>query len=341
VTTPGPQGHQTLGAAPWPRVAPTQLGVVDTDWLLNDLERLMLTGASDIEGLTNLGATRLFASRHVLDEMYQADDHGHDDKFHKLELQAALRQQDIPRALSRATFEERLLSRIYFVDPPTVRDDPRTLAVIHAQDIPTAELAVLLAPCNRVFSHDQHLRRPGVAAAELPTMVEHARTASDAHGLQVGLAMGLRFGSAVVSRGVDQVAAALRIRPRVIWLALIGLAAVLLLDPRRRARLEQTLGPPLERLGKAVDKGRDAQGRIEVFEAGEASLGRIDCKAARILALAEEPLLASELHRRLVQSAGEASLADTRSLLSEHPSFCQVSARNPRWQVGQSLKRAP
>lgn len=63
----------------------------------------------------------------------------------------------------RARFEANYLPRLRFVTVSTADVvDPQVLAISDPDDVPTGQLAKLVAPCI-VFSEDRHLRQPGLA----------------------------------------------------------------------------------------------------------------------------------------------------------------------------------
>jgi hypothetical protein len=108
------------------------------------------------------GATRLFAAPHVYDEIYDHLD-GHE-------------RRGVTRETVIARFESLYLPLIRFVDATCERPHPRAMPVWDADpdDGPTAELAVLLAPCV-VLAVDPHLVDAGFGRDDWLTQVWSAR----------------------------------------------------------------------------------------------------------------------------------------------------------------------
>jgi predicted nucleic acid-binding protein len=134
---------------PLPLLGPHVL-VVDTMVLYDDIVRRLRhnQARTALVESVNRRATRLFAASHVYEEMY---DHIGGFDRRSVERREVLR-----------VFEEVYLRVCRFVYTPRRELHRRVLPVaeVDASDVPTAELALLLAPCD-VLTRDSHLLDAG------------------------------------------------------------------------------------------------------------------------------------------------------------------------------------
>lgn len=129
------------------------VGVADANALLSCVGNDCRKGTgwqSDLLRATNRGIATLYASDHVYWEVYE-------------HLPKIARWSKVPVPVLRARFETNYLPRLRFVtvDAAAIAD-PQVLAITDPDDVPTGQLAKLVAPCV-VFSEDRHLRKPGLA----------------------------------------------------------------------------------------------------------------------------------------------------------------------------------
>ena len=98
-------------------------------------------------GTSASNRSHLVAATHVYEEMYRSDRLGFPDKFHKLASQAAQEGWPTDRhGEFKRTFETEYLPKITFVDMGDLfLNHPVAQSVGNVSDIPTAQLAVLLA----------------------------------------------------------------------------------------------------------------------------------------------------------------------------------------------------
>ena len=139
--------------------------VLDTAQIIDELKAQVRPGIHSRRfiGLSAHGGCHLVAAVHVYDEMYRSDRLGFPDKFHKLASQAHQEGWPTEQGQFRRAFETDYLPKITFVDMGDLfLDHPIVQSVGNISDVPTAQLAVLLA-CDMpvVLSTDSHLRRPG------------------------------------------------------------------------------------------------------------------------------------------------------------------------------------
>jgi hypothetical protein len=134
---------------PLPLLGPHVL-VVDTMVIYDDIVRCLRHNQSRTALVESARrrATRLFAASHVYKEMYD-----HIGGFER---------RSVERGEVLRVFEDVYLGVCRFVDTRQGEWHPRVLPVaeVDASDVPTAELAMLLAPCD-VLTRDSHLLDAG------------------------------------------------------------------------------------------------------------------------------------------------------------------------------------
>jgi hypothetical protein len=144
--------------------APRFLGVVDANTLLscvgNDCRKGMYW-RSGLLRMTDRGTAALYAADHVYGEVYE-------------HLPKIAHWSKVPTKVLRARFEETYLPALRFVTvDATDIVDPQVLAITDPDDVPSGQLAKLIAPCV-VFSEDRHLRKPGLAPEDWRLITEFA-----------------------------------------------------------------------------------------------------------------------------------------------------------------------
>jgi len=138
------------------------VGVVDANAVLSCVGNDCRKGTGWQSGLlriTNRAIATLYASDHVYGEAYE-------------HLADIARWSKVPVAVLRDRFEANYLPRLRFVTVDTSDVvDPQVLAIPDPDDVPTGQLAKLVAPCV-VFSEDRHLRKPGLAPEDWRAVAE-------------------------------------------------------------------------------------------------------------------------------------------------------------------------
>jgi hypothetical protein len=234
---------------------------------------------------------------------------------------------------------------IRFVDLPSeLPRDQRVAAVAQRddEDGPLAHLAVLLAPCV-VLTGDGDLTRHGIGQDDWLATILLLKRLSE---LDAALWGGSRFAGLALYLPALAVGSAGRflLQSELALGATIGMAigAVLYLRPELRAAGASAwarVGPVLERAAELVAQG------IELRAQADAALQprlvtatappTVEQAAARLLAERWEPVSSVDIHAELVRRGHEGSLAATRALLREHPSFVPVPGRG--FQLGRSF----
>ena len=141
---------------PYCSLNPQFLGVVDANAILSSVDNECRKGPywrSRLPRMTSGGTAVLYAPDHIYSEVYRR-------------LPRIARSSPVPLETLRARFEARYLPVLRYVTVDTARVvDPQVLAITDPDDVPTGQLAKLIAPCV-VFSEDRHLRKPGLAPPE-------------------------------------------------------------------------------------------------------------------------------------------------------------------------------
>src|ERR1700691_1810276 len=138
---------------PYCSVAPRFLGVVDANAILSSVDNDCRKGPhwrSRLLRMASGGTAVLYVPDHVYGEVYRR-------------MPKIARSSPVPLAVLRERFEAEYLPVLRYVTVDTaVIADPQVLAITDPDDVPTGQLAKLIAPCV-VFSEDKHLRKPGFA----------------------------------------------------------------------------------------------------------------------------------------------------------------------------------
>lgn len=312
---------------PYCWTAPRFLGMVDTDALLSSIDNDCRNGwRSRLLRMTDQNTAYLYAADHVYGEIYRR-------------LPKIARSSPASLGELRACFEQEYLSALRFVTISSGQMvDPQVAAIIDETDVPTGELAKLIAPCV-VFSGDKHLRTPGLAPKEWRTAAKAAVDVADA----------------VTDRNITSNVATLPVRgtvelikvvsPRIgvsPWLLggiLASGAALLLMNPERREKAGKFVVPVMDGIIKMVEiaNAQEQQGLQELREVILAAPAEPSIKQqiAMMLARQRGPLLAREV-QDLVQEyfpGDVVTVAEVRAVLREGTEF--VPFERYRWQFGR------
>ena len=109
---------------------------------------------------------------------------------------------------------------------------------------PTAQLAALVSivPCV-VFSHDKHLRRPGISPPDLDPVVGASIASSEAELVMAGAATATAVTGTALSSALGSAARALGVPKLATWSVLAVVVALGLSDEKRRRRISASLKP--------------------------------------------------------------------------------------------------
>jgi len=276
-----------------------------------------------------VGTLRLYAADHVYQETYE-------------KLPRIAKAARVSPAVVRQVFEQEMLPLICFVSVPTGPPSCAEVAAVALRDpddVPTAELVVLLAPCL-ALSGDADLRDSGLASPSLLAATEAVEQLAAAEGgfMLMGLATytagALAWGSA---RGASRL---LKIPPWLVATGVVALGIAALAARDRRHNLAVKLGPFASRTVGALAQveqwragGTEQLGIQTVASRNESSL---PAAVAGVLAGSREPMLASDVHHQVVAMSvlpEPPSLKEVRAQLTALPMF--VREDRSRWQLGR------
>jgi hypothetical protein len=323
---------------PLVRTAPVRLWVGDTGPLMQEVTQSTRRGelTSALASLHHDSA-RLFVARHVLAEV----------------------GQDLPRyALDRGVDPTHALARwmhfylpyITVVDVPASWgcEDERVAAVAarHSVDLPTAQLAIALAPCH-AFIEDPDMADYGIGSCPGPGS-KNSNWLSLAHGSANQAQLDLAGSAARIPSvlGLELAKAGARTVARLPdWAqaTLVVLGGVTLYWWQRGGRAAQHLGRArtvLKQVGDVVlpiaetllERYAAAQEAWEndVVDVGPVSLSE---KIARCLALADESMTAAELAKEI---GGPGSLRSRETAIRQELRTCEAFTETSRgrWRLG-------
>ena len=312
---------------PYSAGCPRFVTVADADALLSSIDNQCRTGRrSRILRLATSGTTKVFVEDHVYGETYRG-------------MAKVARSSPVPEELFRRCLEDEYLPVLTWVerdaDPLT---DARVGLVTDETDVPTAELASLIAPCV-VLSGDRHLRRPGIAPDDWRLAAGHGAEIDRAVGEQQGIVMAAGSPALVVVGGV-------KLAERVgipWWLSLLLMGAgvaVLASSPERRRWVSEKAVPAFEMITQLMAQA-EAREQTAVRGLKEAMFQALEPptvkqEVATVLARSHELLLAKEVQQRIAQHFADAcvpTLPAVRSVLRDSTEFRLVERY--RWQLGR------
>lgn len=320
---------ELLAASEGPRPPGSPLAiqpvVVDTNILLGDIRHRLRSGRETalIEA-ARVGTLRPFVARH---------------------LPGFARKQALDEGRAWEVWRTAYVPLLRVVDVPTDLADPRIAQVraADADDVPTAALAVLIAPCL-VLSEDGDLARPGLTSARPRRWVDlllHGLAA--ARGDQALLAAGTAaaVGLAVLRQAVGTIVDAGWGRTAALTLAGLGLGLAWggRLSGERLARVAGQFVPILDEFHPRLTAY--LAGRAALVDAAIAPWNEVDLQQAiaQHLATAPLPRSATEIAASLRRQGRRVAVPAVDALLRANPAFVEVGRR--RWQLGRAGAAGP
>jgi hypothetical protein len=319
---------------PYCSLSPRFLGVVDANAILSSVDNDCRKGPnwrSRLLRMTSGGTAALYAPDHIYTEVYR--------RLPKIAVSSP-----VPLDVLRARFEAEYLPVLRYVTVETAAiADPQVLAITDPDDVPTGQLAKLIAPCV-VFSEDRHLRKPGLAP---PAWREAAQFAVDLAGGVTGQQVTGNLAALPFRGGADLVAFLGRktgISPWIIGGLTAAAVACVLVSPQRRQAVGRYVLPVAEALMKEMERSAalEQHGIAGLRDILLAALPEPDVKqqAAIVLARHDEPLLAREVQQRLlglIPADRVPAVTEIRTALRDGPEFVQPDRY--RWQFGRQAGR--
>ena len=317
---------QQITLDPYSSIAPKVVAIVDADALLSSIDNQCRTGRrSRILRMAGSRASCVYAARHVYGETYRG--------FKKIAANSSASIDDL-----RACFEEHYLPVLRWVETngDGIADD-RVAQVIDETDVPTAELASLIAPCL-VLSEDRALRRPGYAPDRWRLAAGHGAEIVEGFEMleRVTIVVGLPV-VGFVGGGVKLGEAA-----RVPWWASLGLLGlggyVILRSARRREVIGRKVKPLVEAVCamvvEATAREQDGVRGLKEMMFAPAAPPTAKQQVATVVARSQMPLVATEVHERIGRCFDRSvTLHEVRAILKGSPEFTQPERY--RWQLGQ------
>lgn len=303
--------------------------VVDTNVVMRDALRFSRTGHTALWLAGRAGALKSFASVHVIDEVAE-------------HLPDLARRQGVTNALEAWKTYSR---NITFVEPSTgVLTDERVAKVEREDkdDLPTAILVVSLAPCISL-SEDAHLTNAGLASPNWLRLALSTRDVAYARAIRDVAGLGLAGTGLTVAKVIKLIAKAAGSPVGQLGLAAATVAVGVGLrrsqtsgwhGPRKAGDLAaQALAVYLTEAFVSDQRRADAERLLR-----QALVYPIDqttqAKIARVLALADAPMTATEVARSMVPDEvplPRTILADVQSELAR--SSMVRNATSHRWEL--------
>lgn len=303
--------------------------VVDTNVVMRDVLRRARKGHTALSMATQVGAITTFAAIHVIDEVTE----------NLPEL--ACRQRvdnamEVWKAYSRS---------IKFIElPPEVPPDERVLQVAHhdKDDLPTAILVVMLAPCISL-SEDPHLVDAGLASPEWLRLALSSRDIAYAQAIRELGGFGIA-GTGLTLAGAGKLV--IRAAKSPFGRAGLATAAVMTLLALQRSQRSGWQGP--RKVGGVLEQAITAYFREAVLSERKRAVAEAFISKAlvpsrqptrgliigRTLALADDPMTATEIARTLVPEdhpVPRKVLIEVQGLLSRSPMFRRATTH--RWEL--------
>lgn len=313
---------------PYCSQVPRFLGLPDANALLSSIDNDCRNGwRSRLLRMTDRETAFLYAANHVYWEIYE-------------HLPRVAQWSKVPVVVLRSRFETEYLPVLRFVTVDASEIvDPQVLAITDPDDVPTGQLAKLIAPCI-VFSEDRHLRLPGLAPADWRAV---AQFAVDVVEGATGQRVTANAATLPLQGGVELIKFLGRrtgLSPWLIGGIVAGGAVLLLKDPERRKTVSKYVIPVLEAYGKQFERAMVQEQR------GLAGLGEVILpspavptskqQVAIVMARQREPLLAKEIQAKILgHFPGELvpTITEVRTVLDDGPEFIQPERY--RWQFGR------
>jgi hypothetical protein len=301
--------------------------VVDADALLSSIDNHCRSG--NRPRLLRIAASRgacAYAEDHVYGEVYRG--------FRRIAASTSISVGEL-----RACFEEHYLPLLRWVktDAAGITDE-RVARVTDQTDVPTAELASLIAPCV-VLSQDKSLRRPGFAPEEWRLAAGHGVQVVEGADMQEAAVMVMSLPVLVVLGGGIQLGKAARI-PWWASLVLMGVGGYALLRSSERRRVVangaelfiEGIGEALSQAAAREQAGVHLLKRVRLEPAWPPTAKQ---QVASVLARQRQPLLATEIHESIQRHFEDCApaLAAVRAVIKASPEFTQPERY--RWQLGR------
>jgi len=302
--------------------------VLDTNIILRDMAYPVRTGRrTNLVHSALAGSFRLFVARHVIDEVEE-------------KLSGFIHGRKLDEQRAWEVWRADYLPLLRVVDVPDDIADERVAQVgsVDADDVPTARLTLLIAPCNAI-SGDNALIKAGltsVAGQEYLDFVRHGKVAADGDQVLVGASMlgtlslfALRETvKAIVPPGWGLAAGFL--------LAGAGLFAMQqgYVSRERLGRAATQLEPFVTEAGAALEQYTNARVSLAASAIHAEQPADLRGKIARYLAKAPHPCSGTKIAQAISNDTSRVTPKAVNAVLRGCSAFVEV--RRYAWQLGQS-----
>ena len=195
---------------------------------------------------------------------------------------------------------------------------------------------VLIVPCV-VFSHDKHLRRPGIAPPDLNPVVGASIASSEAELVMAGAATATAVTGTALSSALGSAARALGVPRLATWSVLAVAVALGLSDEKRRRKISASLKPLGTGLLELLSASETAKAVLAEAAVAAPLLPPLECRIADVLVRASGPLLVREIRGELAarESTHLEPEQEIRALLRALPCFAELTPH--RWELGRKM----
>jgi hypothetical protein len=262
-----------------------------------------------------------------------APDHIYTEVYRRLPKIA--RSTPVPLDALRERFEAEYLPALRYVTVDTAAiADPQVLAITDPDDVPTGQLAKLIAPCV-VFSEDRHLRKPGLAP---PAWRDAAQFAVDLAAGVTGQRITGNLTTLPFRGGAELVAFLSRktgVSPWIIGGIATAAAACVLSSPQRRQTVGRYVMPVVEALMKEMERSTALE------QHGIAGLRQILLAAPQSPMPSSRPQSCSPPARRAAACQGGPAARPTPLPRRPRPHRHRATGRPPRWSRVRAARALP
>jgi hypothetical protein len=223
-------------------------------------------------------------------------------------------------------------------------DDARVgvVALADEEDMPLAQLAVLLAP-SLVLTQDRHLLDAGFGAREWGECLSLMKDLIELDAMMWGAADGVVITGALTVHGVGGIVNLLR-RSELVLGVVIGLSIALGYQYRHQlreapARLKERSGPVIERvltgMSEAFERWEAADRQVRPRLVAPREVESLEAEVARVLLQCTEPVGAAAVHPRLPDGWRVLPVEQVMAVLRAQSAFEFTRGRG--WTLGHRV----
>ena len=323
-------GGPPLEAYAYPLAARRSIVVADASALISDVLRRTRGHFSLMPWLAAQNFITLLAPEHIDSKVYlrltrACEDGGYD-------YEEAIR-----------TYETLYRPYLRLVEVgELVLDDPRVafVAIQDEEDIPVAQLGVLLAPAL-VLTQDKHLLRSGIGVRQWADGLVLLKGVTEVDQLARGGALGVSLAARLSYAGVSQIARFLARNDIALGVTLgVGIAAALFYRPHMRHAadvMKREGGPAIENVmlkaAEALERRDGMEAALQPSLIKPSRAESLEASLARILAQHADPIPAATICQRVTYGRHEIERNVALDVLHREPAFRFLPGRG--WMLGR------